>query len=168
MLLLVVVWTSLVFFSLISQREQLDRTASTLARIDAVANLKKDMSIRKWASSVGGVYIREEHVPPFNSLEEAERITVREATDETFRLVSVTPIHLLLAIQETSNQEFGGRERLTSKQLRNVENAPDAWEAKALETLSGGSEMVTESLPAKGSHGLMRAMIPMRMEKECL
>ena len=168
LLLLIVVWSILVLTSLIYQREQLNRTASTLARIDAVANLKKDMSIRKWASSVGGVYIREEHVPPFNSLEEAERITVTQTTDETFRLVSVTPIHLLLAIQETSNQEFGGRERLTSKQLRNVENAPDAWEAEALEALGKGSEMVTEALPSKGSHGLMRAMIPMRMEKECL
>ncbi len=154
--------------SLLAQREQLNRTASALARIDAVANLKKDMSIRKWASSVGGVFIREEHVPPFNSLEEAERVTVAQTTNESFRLVSVTPIHLLLAIQETSNQEFGIRERLTSKQVRNIENTPDAWEMQALDALSKGSEMVTESLPAKGSHGLMRAMIPMRMEKECL
>lgn len=168
LLLLIVVWSILVLSSLLAQREQLNRTASALARIDAVANLKKDMSIRKWASSVGGVFIREEHVPPFNSLEEAERITVAQTSNESFRLVSVTPIHLLLAIQETSNQEFGGRERLTSKQVRNIDNTPDVWEAQALEALSKGSEMVTESLPAKGSHGLMRAMIPMRMEKECL
>jgi len=167
-LLAIAVWTILVLASLLTQREQLNRTASALARIDAVANLKKDMSIRKWASSVGGVFIREEHVPPFNSLEEEERVTVERTNGETFRLVAVTPIHLLLAIQETSNQEFGSRERLTSKQLRNIDNAPDDWEAKALEALSKGSEMVTESLPKKGAHGLMRVMIPMRMEKECL
>lgn len=167
-LLAIVVWTALVLASLLTQREQLNRTASALARIDAVANLKKDMSIRKWASGVGGVFIREEHVRPFNSLEEEERVTVVRTNGDTFRLISVTPIHLLLAIQETSNQEFGSRERLTSKQLRNIDNAPDDWEAKALDALSKGSDMVTESLPKKGAHGLMRVMIPMRMEKECL
>jgi len=168
LLMLVVIWTALVLSSLLSQREQLNRTASALARIDAIANLKKDMSIRKWASSVGGVFMREEKVPPFNSLEEAERFTLDRANGEVMHLVSVTPIHLLLAIQETSNNAFGGRERLTSKQLRNVENAPDDWEASALDALSKGAEMITESVPKKGSHGLMRAMIPMRMEKECL
>lgn len=168
LVMLVVVWTILVLSSLLAQREQLNRTASALARIDAIANLKKDMSIRKWASSVGGVFIREEKVPSFKSLEEAERITVERGNGEVLRLISVTPIHLLLAIQETSNNAFGGRERLTSKQLRNVENAPDDWEASALDALSKGSEMITESVPKRGSHGLMRAMIPMRMEKECL
>lgn len=168
-LLAIAIWTALVLASLLTQREQLNRTASALARIDAVANLKKDMSLRKWASDVGGVFIREESVPPFNSLEEEERVTVQRTNGDIFRLVSVTPIHLLLAIQEASNQASpGSRERLTSKQLRNIGNAPDDWEAQALDALEKGGDMVTEALPKKGSHGLMRAMIPMKMEKECL
>lgn len=168
-LLMIVIWTILVLVSLLTQREQLNRTASALARIDAVANLKKDMSIRKWASDVKGVFIREEHIPPFNSLEEEERVTAKRSNGETLSLVTVTPIHLLLAIQEASNQgATGSRERLTSKQLRNMDNAPDDWEQKALDALEKGGEMVTEALPKKGKHGLMRAMIPMRMEEECL
>ncbi|MBS1192014.1 MAG: sensor hybrid histidine kinase [Rhodocyclaceae bacterium] len=166
--LAIAVWTLLVLASLLTQREQLNRTAGALARIDAVANLKKDMAIRKWASNVAGVYIREEKVPPFNSLEEQERVTVTRSTGEVFRLILVTPIHLLLAIQETSKQEFGMRERLTSNQLRNFDNAPDEWEAKALAALKKGSDMYTEALPKKGGHGLMRVMIPMKMEEECL
>ena len=168
LLLAIALWTILVIASLLTQREQLNRTASALARIDAVANLKKDMSIRKWASSVGGVFIREEHVRPLNSLEEAERVSAAKNDGETLKLVSVKPMHLLLAIQETSNEEFGSKERLTSQQARNIDNTPDDWEIKALDALGKGSEMVTESLPKKGSHGLMRVMIPMRMEKECL
>lgn len=171
--MLVAIWTVLVFVSLVVQREQLNRTASALARIDAIANLKKDMTIRQWASDVGGVFIREDHVPPINTLDEEERVTVTRNSGETLRLVSVTPIHLLLAIQGASNRvngkdESGIRERLTSKQLRNLDNAPDDWEAAALEALSKGSDMVAEALPKKGGHGLMRVMIPMRMEKECL
>jgi PAS domain S-box-containing protein len=168
-------WTMLVLVSLLTQREQLNRTASALARIDAIANLKKDMTIRQWASSVGGIFIREEHAPSLNTLEEEERVVVTRSNGKTFRVVSVTPIHLLLAIQAASNNESskqqagsGIQERLTSNQLRNIENAPDEWESKALQALSQGGDMVAEALPKKGGHGLMRVMIPMRMEKECL
>ena len=167
-LLALVVWSVLVTLSLLTQREQLNRTAAELARIDAVANLKKDMAIRKWASTVEGVFIREKRLPPVNSLEQEERVTAVRYTGEQFTLVTVTPMHLLLAIQGMTNQEFGSRERLTSKQLRNPDNAPDEWEKKALEQLGRGATIVTQSLPKKGGHGLMRAMIPMQMEKECL
>ena len=166
--LVLLVWTVLTLVSLFTQREQLNRTAAELARIDAVANLKKDMAIRKWASTVEGVFIREQHIPVVNSLEQEERVTAVRFTGEQFTLVSVTPMHLLLAIQGMTNQEFGSRERLTSKQLRNPENVADEWETRALEELEKGASIVTQALPKKGGHGLMRAMIPMQMEKECL
>ena len=162
------VWTVLVLASLWAQREQLDRTAESLARIDAVANLRKDMAIRKWASVVGGVFIDERRMGSAESLDEQERVHATRNNGEAVKLVSVTPIHLLLAIQEVSNKEYGLRERLTSQQLRNLANAPDDWETRALDALKNGSEMVTEAMPKKGGHGLMRVMIPMRMEKECL
>ena len=167
-LLATVVWSILVLGSLFAQREQLNRTAAELARIDAVANLKKDMAIRKWASTVEGVFVREKHLPPINSLEQEERYMALRSTGERFPIVSVTPMHLLLAIQGMTNQEFGSRERLTSNQLRNLDNAPDEWEKQALAALNKGASIVAENLPKKGSHGLMRAMIPMKMEEECL
>jgi len=164
----VLIWSLLVLASLFAQREQLNRTAEALARIDAVTNLRKDMAVRKWASQVGGIYINEAHIPPIDSMSEEERLTVTRNTGETLHLVSITPIHLLLAIQATSNKEFGIKERLTSNQLRNLDNNPDEWETKALAALKDGSSMVAEALPKKGSHGLMRVMIPMKMEEECL
>jgi PAS domain S-box-containing protein len=166
--LAVVLWSMLVFFSLWTQREQLNRTAEALARLDAVTNLRKDMAIRKWASFVDGLYINSDKVQELDSLREQEHITARRGNGEELKLVTVTPIHLLLAIQEISQKEYGIKERLTSLQLRNIDNAPDEWEVKALEALKGGSEMVAESLPKKGGHGLTRVMIPMRMEEECL
>lgn len=75
LLLAAVVWTLLVLFSLWTQREQLNRTAMELARIDAIANLRKDMAIRKWASKVGGVYIKEDLAPNVDALSEQERVT---------------------------------------------------------------------------------------------
>ncbi|HTY98478.1 MAG TPA: PAS domain S-box protein, partial [Rhodocyclaceae bacterium] len=161
-------WSLLVFASLWTQRGQLDRTAESLARIDAIANLKKDMSIRKWASSLGGVYIEEAKVPNIDALSEAERLRATRIDGQPVTLVNLTPIHILLAIQAVGNKDFGNKERLTSLQLHNRANEPDDWEVNALKTLESGADMVTESVPRKGSHGLMRVMIPMRMEKECL
>jgi len=166
--LIIVIWTALVLASLLAQREQLNRTAAELARIAAISNLQKDITIRKWASKVEGVFVREEHIPPLDSLEQEERYTAIRNTGERFTIVGVTPMHLLLAIQGMTNEQSGSRERLTSKQLRNRDNSPDDWEHNALEQLEDGSNMITETLPAKNGHGLMRVMIPMRMEEECL
>lgn len=163
-----VLWSLLVVFSLWTQRQQLDRTAESLARIDAVANLRKDMAIRKWAADVGGIYINESKAPSVDNLTEQERVLGISSLGETFKLVSLTPIHVILGIQEISNKEFGRKERLTSLQLHNSANAPDEWEAQALKSLEKGGEMVTAAMPRKGGHGLMRVMIPMRMDEECL
>lgn len=167
-LLAAIIWTLVVVVSLWSQRGQLDRTAESMARIDAVTNLKKDMAIRKWAASVGGVFINADRVPPIETLEEQEHLSGEKMDGAPFNLVALTPIHILEAVQQVSNKEYGIKERLTSQQLRNRSNAPDDWEAKALKTLEGGAQIATEAIPRKGGHGLMRVMIPMRMEKECL
>lgn len=167
--LAIVLWTALVVFSLWTQRQQLDRTAASLAKIDAIANLRKDMAIRKWADMLGGVYINEGKMPNLESLDEQERLAVTRSTGENLRLVAITPIHILLAIQEISQKTYGTKERLTSLQLRNRANAPDEWETNALKVLQAGAEMATEALPQKtAGHGLLRVMIPMKMDKECL
>ena len=132
-----------------------------------IANLKKDMAIRKWAASVGGVFINADRVPDRNTGGTGTPVRGEDG-GAPFNLVSLTPIHILEAVQEVSNKEYGIKERLTSQQLRNRNNAPDDWEAKALKTLEGGAQMATEAIPRKGGHGLMRVMIPMRMEEECL
>lgn len=167
--LAIALWTVLVVFSLWTQRQQLDRTAVALAKIDAIANLRKDMAIRKWADTLGGVYVSESKISNLESLDAQERLAVTRATGENLKLVSITPIHILLAIQEISQKIYGTKERLTSLQLRNRANAPDEWETNALKVLQGGAEMTTEALPQKaGGHGLLRVMIPMKMDTECL
>lgn len=168
LLLAAVLWSILVLFSLWTQREQLNRTAQELARIDAVANLKKDMAIRKWASRVGGVFISEDKAPSTDLWSDQERLQATRMTGDSFTLIALTPIHILMGIQEISNKEYGSKERLTSLQLHNRANAPDEWETQALKSLQAGSPMVAEAMPKKKGHGLMRVMIPMRMEEECL
>jgi PAS domain S-box-containing protein len=167
-IVLAVVWSLLVLGSLFMQRGQLNRTAAELARIAAIANLKKDMAIRDWAASVEGVFIREKYVFANTSLDQEERYTALDRRGVPVEMVQVTPMHLLLAIQSMSNKESGFRERLTANQLHNRDNLPDDWEKSALKQLGKGADMVSEALPQSGGHGLMRVMIPMKMEKECL
>ncbi|MDZ4252692.1 MAG: PAS domain S-box protein [Sulfuritalea sp.] len=167
--LAIALWTALAVFSLWTQRQQLNRTATALAKIDAIANLRKDMAIRKWADTLGGVYVNEAKIPNLESLDEQERMAVTRSTGENLTLVSIAPIHILLAIQEISQKTYGTKERLTSLQLRNRANAPDEWETNALKALQGGAEIATEAMPKKaGGHGLLRVMIPMKMDEECL
>ncbi|MBS3936654.1 MAG: DUF3365 domain-containing protein [Sulfuritalea sp.] len=163
-----VLWTLLVLFSLWTQREQLNRTAQELARIDAIANLRKDMAIRKWATDVGGVFIRENLAPDIDMLSENERLFGVRSTGDVFKLVSLTSMHILLGIQKVGNAEYGSKERLTSLQALNRDNAPDEWEHDALKKLEAGSQIVAEAMPKTKGHGLMRVMIPMRMDEECL
>ena len=162
------VWSFVVLASIWVQRSQLDRTVEALARNDAMANLRKDMAIRKWASSLGGVFVNEARVPNIQSLTDQERIHSSRSTGEAINLVLLTPIHILLGVQETNAKEYGVKERLTSLQLRNRDNLPDDWEANALKALADGAPMASEVMHGKGGHGLMRVMIPMRMENECL
>jgi PAS domain S-box-containing protein len=167
-ILATLIWTAVVVFSLWTQRAQMDRTVEALAKNDAIANLKKDMAIRKWAASVGGVYVDESRLHNVQSLEEQAHLSAVKSNGAPLKLVLLTPIHTLLAIQETHNKEYGGKERLTSKQLRNQSNAPDEWETRALKSLQSGAELASDVVPGKGGHGLMRVMIPMRMDRECL
>lgn len=168
LLLAALLWSALVLISLWTQREQLNRMAIELARIDAIANLKKDMAIRKWASEVGGIFINEAKAPNVDNYSEQERLQAKRLAGEELNLISLTSIHILMGIQEVSNKEYGSKERLTSLQLHNSANAPDQWETQALKTLQRGSQVVAEAMPRKNGHGLMRVMIPMRMEEECL
>ena len=113
LVLALALWTALVAFSLWTQRAQLDQSAIALAKIDAIANLRKDMAIRKWAETLGGVYVNEDKMPNLDSFETQEHLAHTRAGGETLKLVSITPIHILLAIQEISHQIYGNRERLT-------------------------------------------------------
>ncbi|MGE5469034.1 MAG: ATP-binding protein [Ignavibacteria bacterium] len=164
----VVLWTIGILLSMWAQRNLLDDTVEALARNDAVANLRKDMAIRKWAGSVNGVYIDDAKVRDNAKLGDQPRVeVVPRSPNEPSRLVWLAPVHILMAIQATHEAEYGVKERLTSQQLRDQANAPDNWESEALKSLQGGAESVA-SVVNKGGHGVMRLMIPMRMDKECL
>jgi len=168
-ILFAVLWTVGILVSLWTQRTLLDRTVESLARNDAVANLRKDMAIRKWAASVGGVYIDETKARANPKLGDLARLDViSHQPGEPSKLVALTPIHILMGIQATHEKEYGVKERLTSQQLHDHENAPDHWESEALKTLQGGAESVSSVDRSQGGHGIMRLMIPMRMDEECL
>jgi PAS domain S-box-containing protein len=168
LILIAVVWTLGVVASLWAQRSLLDTTAEELARNDAMANLKKDMAIRQWAASVGGVWIDDAKAGDNRKLDDQERLAVEPTPNRPAKLVLLTPIHILMGIQQAHEREYGVKERLTSLQLRNMENRPDDWEQNALESLKKGASVASSVQKGPEGHGLLRLMIPMRMEEECL
>lgn len=167
-LLLVLVWTLGILASLWTQRNLLNASVEALARNDALANLKKDMAIRKWAASVGGVWVDEAKVGGNPKLTDQARLAVVPLPNRPEKLVLLTPVHILMGIQQTHEREYGVKERLTSLQLRNVDNVPDEWEHSALESLKQGAPLASTVQGGAGGHGILRLMIPMKMEQECL
>ncbi len=115
-----------------------------------------------------GVFIQENLAPDVDMLSENERLFGIRSTGDVLKLVSLTSMHILMGIQQVGNAEYGSKERLTSLQALNRENAPDEWEKDALKKLEAGSQLVTQAMPKNKGHGLMRVMIPMRMDEECL
>jgi diguanylate cyclase (GGDEF)-like protein/PAS domain S-box-containing protein len=167
-LLLAVAWTVGVLISLWTQRNLLESAIEALARNDAMANLRKDMAIRRWAASMGGVWVDETRAGANPKLTEQERLTTIPTANQPAKLVLLTPIHILMGIQQSHEAEYGVKERLTSLQLRNSENEPDNWERDALQRLKEGAPLVSTVQQNTGGHGLLRLMIPMRMDEECL
>ena len=165
LVLIIVVWSALVAGSLawymhLQQQSVLD-TATAAAR----ANIHKDQGFRKWAATHGGVYVPPtEHTSPNPYLKVPDR-DVATTTGKTLTLMN--PAYMLRQMQSDFPGDFGTRSHLTSLKPINPDNAPDAWEAKALHTFEQGGKELLEAQQIDGQPYL-RMMLPLVVEQGCL
>jgi len=163
--LLAVIWSTLVAGSMawdIYQKKQ-----STLQTVTAAAraNINKDISFRKWATSHGGVYVAPtEHTPPNPYLKVPDRDVV---TTTGRALTLMNPAYMLREMQNDFSDDYGTKSHITSLNLINPKNAPDAWETKALHSFERGNKELLELQPIDGQPYL-RLMLPFFIESGCL
>ena len=163
--LLVVIWSALMAGSLAWNMHQQQQNILTTAVAAARANINKDISFRNWAASHGGVYVPpSEHTPPNPYLHDADRDVVT-TTGKTLTLIN--PAYMLRLVQSGFPGDDGTRSHLTSLNLINPNNAPDAWEAKALHAFEQGSKELLEAQQIDGQP-YMRMMLPLIVEQGCL
>ncbi|MFA7382455.1 MAG: response regulator [Desulfurivibrionaceae bacterium] len=163
--LMFAVWSLMVFVSLCWSLHQQGHHLLDSATVAARANINKDISFRKWATSHGGVYVKPtEHTPPNPYLRIPERDVV---TTAGVVLTLMNPAYMLREMQNDFGDDYGTRSQITSLKPLNPANAPDAWQIKALTGFVRGSKELIEVNYLQGRPSL-RMMLPLFVEQGCL
>lgn len=137
-----------------------------LAELEAKTNLNKDLAFRLWATRHGGAYfIVNARTQPSPFLANVKDRDVNISSTKMLTLYN--PATMLRDIMHDYSKLYGVKTRITGKIYMNPENAPDAWESKALEALLHGKKEFKELTYMDGKKYL-RVMQPMYMEQGCL
>ncbi|CAB1367572.1 diguanylate cyclase [Denitratisoma oestradiolicum] len=135
------------------------------ATLVANAYLDKDLSVRRWLASHGGVYVRpNERTTPNPYLKVPQRDVV---TTSGMALTLMNPAYATRQLMEEFAAANGIRGHLTSLKLRNPNNAPDPWERQALQRFEQGDKKVAALTNINGAETL-RLIRPVYMEKSCM
>jgi signal transduction histidine kinase len=160
------VWTVLVAASLLWNFYQARQTALELASAEAQLSYNKDLAYRLWAASHGGVYVPvTPQTPPNPYLDHIPERDIRTPSGRTLTLMN--PAYMTRQVYELAARVYGIKGHLTSLKPIRPENAPDAWETKALNAFEAGTPEILEVVELAGEPHL-RFMRPWHTEKACL
>ncbi len=125
-------------------RDQYRRFAAVAARTSSLAIFE----MRDWNLEQGGVYVPVGgKIRPNPYLRDPQRdVTTREG----LRLTKINHAQMTRLISEQLTEGKGIRVHVTSARPLRPENAPDAWEAKALDILGAGAKEHYDVVPGKG------------------
>ena len=160
-----VLWTTCAGMSLAWNLLNQRNSVLEFAKVEAQANIRKDLSFRSWAASHGGVYVPPDMSTPPNPY--LSHIPGRDVvTTDGRQLTLMNPAYMLRQLMQDFTA-FGIKGHITSLHLLNPANAPDLWERQALQSFDAG---VKEAVAEKILDGkrYLRMMLPMTMEKGCL
>ncbi len=168
-LVMLISWTSLILFETwIEIKEFRDHMLFT-ANENAIAFSEKDISIRKWAASHGGVYVPvTEKTPPNPNLAFVPNRDLQgcDSHGNCEQLTLMNPAYITREIYESFSSDMATA-HITSLRPIRPENGPDQWERQALEKLENGAERVKEIVEHNGK-SYFHDMIPLVAETACL
>lgn len=137
-----------------------------LAYAEARANFNKDISIRRWATAQGGVYvpINETQTPlPWLAHVPGQNVT----TTTGIALTLINPASMLRQISEYNTDKYSIKWRITGLKYFNPANAPDAWEKAQLEAFTRRERIETWAQVEKDGQPYLRYLHAMVMEPGC-
>ncbi len=136
------------------------------AETDCRSTFNKDLVYRRWAAGHGGVYVPITETTPPNPY--LEHIAERDITTPSGkRLTLMNPAYMTRQVFEMGKIQYGAQGHLTSLKPIRPENAPDAWEAKALQDIAAGAKEVV-AVEMLGAEAYVRMIRPMKTEEGCL
>jgi PAS domain S-box-containing protein len=160
-------WTILIAGSFLLGYRQQNEEALSISLAEARATLAKDLLYRRWAEGYGGVYapVTETNQPNPYLANNPERDI---STPAGRHLTLISPSTMIRQVFEMArSQPELGQGHITSVAPIRPENAPDPWEAKALQAFQRGSQEVSE-IQVIGGRTYMRLMRPMMAQNQCL
>ncbi|QTA81780.1 Histidin kinase, PAS domain-containing and DUF3365 [Desulfonema limicola] len=126
----------------------------------------KNLSLRQWAASHGGVYVpADERTPPNPYLIYVDNRDI--ITPSGRHLTLMNPAYMMRQIMSDYAQLYGVKGSLTSLKPLNPANAPDKWEKNALLGFENGIKELSETAFIDNQL-YFRLIEPVFAEKECL
>ena len=160
------VWTLLIGFFFFYEIKQDREVTQKLAKKEVKTALKKDMSVRSWAASHGGVYVLENERTPANP--NLSHVPERDLiTPSGKRLTLMNAAYVMRQIQSEHSELYGLRGRLVSMTPLNPMNKANGWEQKALKSFERGKKEFLSSWEENGIPYIGH-MLPLVTEKVCL
>lgn len=159
------VWSILLTLSTGWQyRAERNETVAT-ARIEAQAVFEMDVLYQRWNADHGGVYAKVSGLTQPNPyLQVVERDIL---TPSQRKLTLINPAFMTRQAHELALKKTGMRGHITSLNPIRPANAPDPWEAEALNAFQGGAVEVS-SVEIMAGQPYMRLMRPLITESGCI
>ena len=162
------IWTVLTFSSLAWNYHHESQESIRLASNEAEAHFNKDMAIRSWSASHGGVYVPvDERTAPNLHL---SHIPERDITTPSGKnLTLMNPAYMLSQMMNDYSKLYGVKGKITSfpDKLLNPGNMPDQWEVDALNSFEKGIREAKARVDVDGVPHL-RLMRPIFIKQGCL
>ena len=137
-----------------------------MAYAEARTNLNKDITLRRWATEHGGVYVpiteKQQPVPWLSYMPDRDVTTTEGA-----RLTLLNPASMLREMMDRYAADYGVRGRITALKYLNPANAPDAWEREQLEAFARGEKREVWEMAEMGGQPHLRYLRAMFMEPGC-
>lgn len=163
---LMVFWTLTVSVSLWWGISKIREGTNRLADFVATAHFDKDLALRLWATSHGGVYVPiDDKTPPSPYLEHVQERDIQ--TPSGIQLTLMNPAYMLRQLHEDFAELYGVKGHITSLRPVRLENGPDEWETKALKAFEKNTTQVRDLMEIDG-RPFLRFMRPMMTQKSCL
>ncbi len=143
------------------------KEAETLeaARIEARTAFEKDVVYRRWNAMNHGVYAPITKNTPANPYLKSSSRDI--TTPSGMKLTKINPAYMARQVHELAEKAYRVKSHITSLNPIRPENAPDAWEAKALGAFIAGTNEVSSVEKIDGIKH-MRLMSPLLVEKSCI
>ena len=160
------VWTLVVGSSLVWTLRNDEKETMDTAYAEAKANLNKDITLRRWATEHGGVYVpiteKQQSIPWLS------HVPGRDVTTSDGRqLTLLNPATVARQMMDRYAEDYGVRGRITGLKYLNPANAPDAWEKAQLEAFTNGDKTEVWEVGDLNGRPYLRYLRAMFMEPGC-